>query len=100
MAVYLIVSYDIEDSQGYERYVPGVIPLLQKHNAEILVADYEEKTIEGQGRGVNVVLRFESEEAAMNWYNDPDYGPVKQIRLDSTSNGTTVLAKQFVPTSE
>ncbi len=100
MSVYVIVSYDIEDPEAYKGYVPGVIPLLQKHSAEILVADYEAKTIEGQGRGVNVVLKFESEAAAMNWYNDPDYGPVKQIRLDSTTNGTMRLAKQFVPPSD
>ncbi len=99
MYVYVIVSYDIEDPEKYEGYVPGVRPLLQKHSAEILVADYEAKTIEGQGRGVNVVLKFESEAAAMNWYNDPDYGPVKQIRLDSTKNGTAVLAQEFVPPS-
>ncbi len=100
MSVYVIASYDIEDPEGYEGYVPGVIPLLQKHGAEVLVADYEAKTIEGQGRGVNVVLKFESEATAMNWYNDPDYGPVKKIRLDSTTNGTAILAKQFVPPSE
>ena len=100
MAVYFIASYDIDDPQGYEAYVPGVVPLLQKHGAQILVADYEAKTIEGQACGVNVVLRFETEEAAMNWYNDPDYGPVKQIRLASTSNGTALLAKEFVPPSQ
>ncbi len=99
MSVYFIVSFDIDDPKAYESYVPGVIPLLQKHGAEILVADYEATSIEGEGRGVNVVLRFESEEAAMKWYNDPDYEPVKKIRLDTTSNGTAVLAKQFVPPS-
>ena len=86
----------ITDPDGYEGYVPGVLPLLQKHNAEILVADYEAETLEGQGCGVNVVLKFDSEEAARNWYNDPDYGPVKQIRFNSTDNGTAVLAKEFV----
>jgi uncharacterized protein (DUF1330 family) len=91
----MVLSYDIEDPQGYEGYVPRVIPLLQRHNAEILVADYEAKSIEGEARGVNVVLRFESEEAAMNMYNDPDYRPVKKIRLNSTKNGTLLLAKQF-----
>ncbi len=100
MSVYIIASYDIEDPEEYAAYVPGVRALLQKHGAEILVADYEAKTIEGQDRGVNVVLKFESEAAAMNWYNDPDYGPVKKIRLDSTTNGTVILAKQFVPPSE
>ena len=96
MSVYIIASYDIEDPQSYEGYLPGVVPLLQKHNTEILVADYEAKSIEGEARGVNVVLRFESEEAAMNWYNDPAYEPVKKIRLDSTKNETILLAKQLV----
>ena len=99
MSVYIIATYDITDPEGYEPYVPGVIPLLQKHGVEILVADYEPKTLEGESRGVNVVLRFESEEAAMAWYHDPDYEPVKKIRLDSSSRGTLTLAKQFVPPS-
>ena len=99
MAAYIIASYDIDDPEGYEGYVPGVIPLLQKHGAEVLVADYDAQSIEGQARGVNVVLRFESEEAALGWYNDPAYGSVKQIRLGSTSNGTVFLAKEFVPPS-
>ena len=50
MSVYMIVSYDISDTEKYEGYVPGVMPLLQKHGAEIVVADFEAKTIEGQGR--------------------------------------------------
>ena len=100
MAVYFIVSYDIEDTQAYEAYVPGVLPLLKKHKAEVLVADYQAKPIEGQEREVNVVIRFESEETAMDWYNDPAYGPVKKIRFDTTSNGTAVLAKEFIPPTE
>ncbi|MCH7974706.1 MAG: DUF1330 domain-containing protein [Bacteroidetes bacterium] len=66
----------------------------------MVVADFEAKTIEGQGRDVNVVLKFESEETAMNWFNDPAYTPVKKIRLDSTANGTLILVKEFVPPSE
>ena len=99
MSVYIIASYDIADPKLFEGYFPGVVPLLQKHGAEILVADLEAKTLEGESRGANIVVRFESEEAAMNWYNDPDYGPVKQLRIDSTKNGTLALAKQFVPPS-
>ena len=42
-----------------------------------------------------VTMKFASEEAARNFYNDPAYGPVKQIRLNSSKNGTIVLAKEF-----
>ena len=96
MAAYILASYDIDDPAGYEAYVPAVIPLLQKHGAEVVVADYDVQSIEGTARKANVVLRFESEEAAMGWYNDPDYGPAKDIRLAATSNATMILAKQFV----
>lgn len=45
--------------------------LLEKHGAEILAADYDGKALEGQRRGAYVIIRFNSEEAAMNFYNDP-----------------------------
>lgn len=97
MAAYIIVSYDVVDPQKYADYVPGVIPLLMKHGAEVLVADYEAKSLEGEASGVQVVLKFASEEAAMNWYDDPDYTPIKKIRLDSTANTVACLTKEFVP---
>ena len=96
MSAYVIASYDIVDPEGYEGYVPGVLPLLAKHGAEILVADYESENLEGDTRSVNVVLKFDSEEAARNWYNDADYGPVKQIRINSSANGSVALTKEFV----
>ena len=97
MSAYIIASYDIVDEEGYQGYVPGVVPLLAKHSAEILVADMEAKALEGEKRSVYVVLRFESQEAALRWYNDPDYAPVKKIRLDASANGNVALAREFVP---
>tara|TARA_R110000787_G_scaffold187146_7_gene299063 strand:+ start:7868 stop:8170 length:303 start_codon:yes stop_codon:yes gene_type:complete len=97
MPVYILAIYDIFDATAYEPYVPGVVPLLQKHGAEILVADYEAQMLEGESGSTYVVLRFESEVAALAWYNDPAYEPVKKIRLASSNNGKVVLAKQFVP---
>ena len=38
MTAYIIASYDIVDPKGYEGYVPGVVPLLKKHGAEIIAA--------------------------------------------------------------
>ena len=99
MAAYVIAIYDIVDAEGYEGYVPGVVPLLAKHGAEILVADYDAQCFEGDRRSVYVVLRFASEEAALAWYNDPAYEPVKRIRLDSSDNNNVVLAKEFKPPS-
>jgi uncharacterized protein (DUF1330 family) len=46
---------------------------------------------------VNVLLRFPSEQAARAWYDDAEYGPVRQIRLRSTAGGSIVLLQEFVP---
>jgi len=97
MPAYVIVSYDIVDPAAYEAYVPGVLPLLAKHGAEVLVAEYDATALEGDRRGVHVVLRFPSVEAARAWYDDPAYEPVKKIRLGSCAHGSVVLANAFVP---
>ena len=99
MSAYIIASYDIVDAEGYEPYVPGVVPLLAKHGAEIVVADRNAQALEGGKRSSYVVLRFASEEAALAWYNDPDYVDVRKLRIDSSENTNLVLAHEFVPTS-
>lgn len=97
MSAYVIVSYDVRDEEGFEGYVPGVLPLLEKHGAEILVADMDVQPLEGEKHGVYVVLRFDSEEAARAWYDDPAYEPVREIRHSSCDNNHMVLAQGFVP---
>ncbi|MGE3176643.1 MAG: DUF1330 domain-containing protein [Vicinamibacterales bacterium] len=93
MAVYAICSYDIADAKGYEPYVPSVLPILQKHGAEILAADFGAKVLEGRPPSVQVILKFENEEAVLRWYQDPEYAEIRRIRLDSTSNGSLVLVR-------
>lgn len=97
MATYLIASYDVDDPRAFEAYGPAVMPLLQKHGAELVVADRDARVVEGERREVNVVLRFQSEAAALGFIHDPEYEPVKAIRLRATSNGTVILTDQFVP---
>ncbi len=95
MSVYFIASYNIVDIEAHERYVLAAQPLLEKHGGEILVADDEAKMIEGDGAEENVIVKFDSEAAAMNFYNDPDYQSIRQIRLDATKNGMLMLTKSF-----
>jgi len=58
MAVYFVGSYNIVDEDRYQSYLSGVVPLLQKHGAEVLVADHEPTNLEGHGSGFNVVLKI------------------------------------------
>jgi uncharacterized protein (DUF1330 family) len=42
-----------------------------------------------------VILRFPSEQAVRDFVNDPEYKPVKDIRLALTTNANAVLAPEF-----
>jgi uncharacterized protein (DUF1330 family) len=95
MAVYYINTYDITDVEEFQNYPPQVRPLLAKYGAEVIAMDTQPICLEGIARTMNAIIKFPSVEAALNCYNDPDYQPVKQIRLNSTSNCTMILVKEF-----
>ncbi len=97
MSAYIIASYDIVDAEGMKDYVPGVLPLLAKYDVEVLAADSGAQALEGEKRAAYVVLRFESEETALAFYNDPDYAPLRKMRIGCTANTNLVLAHEFVP---
>ncbi|WNO08551.1 DUF1330 domain-containing protein [Teredinibacter sp. KSP-S5-2] len=95
MSAYLIASYDIEDAQAHDDYASAADFLLTKHGGKLLVADDRGYVLEGKGSMINVIVQFESEIAAMDFYNDPEYNLVKQIRLNATQNGSLVLVKDL-----
>lgn len=83
--------------KAYEPYVPSVLPILEKHGAEILAADFTATALEGKPPSVQVILKFASEEAALAWYHDPEYTRVKQVRIGSTENGSLVIVRPSTP---
>lgn len=96
MSAYFVVSYRITDPAGYEAYVPAVIPTMQAHGCEVLVADYQSEAVEGEPEHVTVVLKFASREAARAWYDSPEYQAIKHHRTDNTE-GSAVLVNGWAP---
>ena len=48
--------------------------------------------LEGDGEPLAVtILRFETREALMAWYDSPDYAPLKQMRLESNVGDIIVV---------
>jgi uncharacterized protein (DUF1330 family) len=97
MPAYVIVSYDLTDEKGYQDYVAGVMPILQKYGAEVLVAGAPSETPEGPALARHVVLRFAVVKAARGFYNDPGYVPVRQLRWNATKNGSLAIVNGFEP---
>jgi len=96
MAAYFILTQDFTDlGQFRQEYVPKVLPFIAKHNGEVVVASFDAEPLQRKPPKGVVVIKFPSEQAVRSWVTDPDYKPVKEIRLALTTNGNAVLAPAF-----
>ena len=100
MSAYFIASYRITDPKGYEPYPAAATATLLAHSFEPIVADYASQTIEGAPGDVTVVLKFASKEAAMAWYNSPEYQAIKHLRTDNSEGSAVVVDQWAAPASK
>jgi len=94
MAAYLVANFTLTNPAGYKSYVGAVLPTLEAHGAEIMVADYESKPLEGRPGSVTVVIKFQSPEALTAWYQSPEYQKIIHLRTDN-SEGIAVATGEF-----
>jgi uncharacterized protein (DUF1330 family) len=95
MAAYLIVNFDVDDSDVYRQYQKGAVPSLGIGETSRLVAyDTETKQVEGEGAGhQTVVLEFDTMEEAQAAYDSKAYQEVLPLRFQATSKHFGLLVK-------
>ena len=96
MTAYLINKFDIVDDAKFDTYVAAVMPLISRHGGRVIVGNKAARGLEGPPPGMNVVIAFPTERAAMAFYEDPEYQPVKAIRVASTRNPNAIVSEAFV----
>ena len=97
---YVIVNLHVTDFDRYfAEYIPGTLPAIQKHGGGVLVATNSPDKTDGDLDGNwHVVLEFPSMDAAKAWYEDPDYQPMKELRMtELTTGGNLSFAPAFQP---
>ena len=101
MAAYFVFQNRILDAQKMQAYIPKVLETMAPYAPEILVLDERSQVLEGNAPFPRtVIIKFASREAALAWYNSPEYQAVRHLRLEATE-GFTVLVDGFVwPGSE
>lgn len=81
MAAYFIVQSTISDEAQYQKYRDAVIPLMARFGGKILVRGAKVEALEGHHDGRRMVIfEFPSMDAIHDFWNSPDYVPVKKIR--------------------
>jgi uncharacterized protein (DUF1330 family) len=99
---YVIVHIQVDDFDRYfAEYIPGVVELFGKHGGHVLVATGEPDSVEGELSGNwHVVVEFPSMDAAKAWYEDADYLPLRDLRMNElTAGGSLSFVSAFKPHS-
>lgn len=83
MAYYVILSFDIDDSTEFQKYQRLAAPTLPAA-VKVLAFDDERNDLEGKSHERLVILEFETEGAALEWYRSDAYQAAAQHRRAST----------------
>ena len=95
MAAYLFVNIEVSDPAGYAEYRTGVTPMIHKHGGEYLARGGAAELIEGDWTPSRVVLlKFPDMAALQAFLNDPEYQPLKDLRLRASK--TQMLAVEGI----
>lgn len=84
--VFIIANFTVHDADVYRKYEKGFFPILKKHGGEFITYDDNTRTLEGAAprEGRVVLFKFDSEQAALDWYNDPEYQALSEHRRAGT----------------
>ena len=73
MAGYWIIRGNLRDATALEQYAARFRPIGERYAISIVAGKGQSKTVEGPAYGRNLVIRFDSYEAALACYEDPEY---------------------------
>ena len=89
---YIIAHVNVHDPEPYQDYVKGNTPILKgRHGAEYIVRGGRSESVEGKAYDRHVVIAFESYEAALAAYNDPEYQEIAEIRRKHSDGNLFVV---------
>lgn len=81
MPAYVVAMMDVHDPELLLEYARQTPPMVQKYGGEYLTRGETPTCLEDTTCGLRVVVsRWPSKEAAVNFFNDPDYMEVAKIR--------------------
>jgi uncharacterized protein (DUF1330 family) len=97
MSAYFLIHNRIHNAEKFQEYIPKAFETMKAYNPEILILDENSQVIEGSTNLPRTILiKFDSRDAMMSWYNSPDYQKVLPLRLEATE-GFSMLLDGFVP---
>lgn len=98
----MFVRVDVHDASAFSAYAAAVLPLVERHGGRVLSAGPADR-VEGPETTrttLAFVQRWPSSAAFFAFYTDPEYQPLKALRLAAADTQITVVgmrARGIVP---
>jgi len=81
VAGYVIAIVEVTNAEGYRRYSEQVPATIAKYGGRYLVRGGKTEVREGEWPGPRtVIIEFPSLARALEWYESPEYKPLRPIR--------------------
>jgi uncharacterized protein (DUF1330 family) len=77
---YVISRIDITDPEAYARYAAAATKAIAAHGGRALARGGRHEALEGRARARNVVLEFESYDAAKAYFHSAEYQAARAMR--------------------
>ncbi len=77
---YVIARVDILDPEAYARYAAAATKAIAAHGGRALARGGRHEALEGKARARNVVLEFDSYDAARAYYDSDEYQAARALR--------------------
>lgn len=91
MPAYWITHVTVTDEASYAEYAKRAGPAIAAHGGEFLARGGRHKQLEGRDRPRNVLVRFDSLEAAETCYNSPDYQAALDFARDASERDLVIV---------
>ena len=80
MSAYVVVEATVRDIGARDRYGAQASVVLKQFGGEVIVFGPWSVLAGEPGYDMGMVIRFEDKDAALAWYNSPDYQALQDIR--------------------
>ncbi|UIF91832.1 DUF1330 domain-containing protein [Cupriavidus necator] len=88
---YWIALVDVEDIDGYKRYIDANKAVFNTYGGRFLIRNGEKSVVEGTMRSRVVVIEFETYQIALDCYHSLEYQRAKSLRTPCSQADIVVI---------
>ena len=98
MTYYAYGEITLKHQDWVEKYLEKINQFIEKHRGIVLSRTIKMEKIEGtRPLPTNVILiKFPDRSAAINFFEDPDYQPLRQLRIDGATSEFTLFPSEDI----